>query len=66
MLEQENFEFEALQLVRVGAPTTQLTKMFDTSYESWVLGAVDRLLFMSIAKLACFFTEKRHGRIFET
>ena len=58
-MEQENTEFDALQLVRVGVPMAQLTKMFDTSSESWVLRAVDRLLFMSIAKLACFFTEKR-------
>ena len=38
-----------LRFVRVGDPTAQLTDMYDTSPESRVCGAVDRLLFISIA-----------------
>ena len=40
-----------LWFVRVGDPTTQLTNMYDTSPESWAHGAVDRLLFISIASI---------------
>ena len=38
-----------LRFVRVGNPTAQLTDMYDTSPESQALGAVYRLLFISIA-----------------
>ena len=43
-----NTEFDPLPFVRVGIPMTRLTKMYDTSPESWVTGAVHRLPFMSI------------------
>ena len=44
-----NTEFNTLQFVRVGLTMTKLTNMYDTSPESYGLGAVYRLLLMSIA-----------------
>ena len=44
-----NMRVFLLRFVRVGDPTAQLTDMYDTSPESRVCGAVDRLLFISIA-----------------
>ena len=41
------------RFVRVGGPMARLTKMYDTSPESWVLGAVYRLPLMVMA-MRCF------------
>ena len=49
-----------LRFVRVGDPTAELTDMYDTSPESRARGAVDRLLFISIASIYGEYKAKCH------
>ena len=50
-----------LWFVRLGNPTAQLTKMYDTSPESWARGAVYRLFFIPIAFIYCEYKAKKQS-----
>ena len=47
--------------VRLGNPTARLTKMYDTSPESWARGAVYRLFFIPIAFIYCEYKAKKQS-----
>ena len=49
----ENAEWDTLLFVQVGNPTKGLTKMYGTSPESWVRGAVTGIGFKLIAAVLC-------------
>ena len=47
--------------VRLGNPMAQLTKLYDTSPESWARGAVYRLFFIPIAFIYCEYKAKKQS-----